>query len=284
MKNEIAIVLGWGFQLQRSQAMSKAVKSRGIHWVGAESVASLEWLKKRCGKIHFAFRGGMREDQDELVEWCKAEGISVIVHDLGYLNRADRDGQPGYYQLGLDDIGWVPEESPSPDRFESLDFDLEPLKEGGQGVLVLGQMPGDSQHRLDEDELAAWYRMKVAEVARGPERVIWRPHPRSADMPAPDPSWDVDVPPAPLEESIRGARVVVTFNSTAGLEAIRQGVPVVCSGKAHYAAIAAPGPDGDLRRSYLERLAWAQWTLDEFRDGTAIDFVMKQAGRKLALT
>lgn len=67
----------------------------------------------------------------------------------------------------------------------------------------------------------------------------------------------------------------MTYNSTAGVEAILAGAPVWCDEGAHYAAVArATRPK---RLAYLRRLAWAQWTCDELRDGSAWEFLRQWA-------
>jgi capsule polysaccharide modification protein KpsS len=67
---------------------------------------------------------------------------------------------------------------------------------------------------------------------------------------------------------------VVTYNSTLGVEALRLGIPMLCSDKAHFSAVA--NSDRDTRKNYLDRLAYAQWKLPEIASGEAISYMLSQ--------
>lgn len=273
-KIDTAVMLRRHWHTERAGALRHGFKKLGIHFALAESVESLEWFE-RNSNLKCAVRGGMSPADDEVAGWCESRGCPVLVTDLGYLNRANRDGEAGYYQLGLGRIGWTPETSPHGGRLAQLGIELKPYVESGGDVLVLGQMPGDTQHRLDEDELSLFYLEAVESIGEAAGRVVWRPHPRCADMASPDPAWIRDE--GTLQEALATASIVVTYNSTAGLEAIAEGRRVVCAPEAHYAPLAGQA-DQEERRGHFERLSWAQWTLKEFRSGEALRFVLRQAG------
>jgi len=74
---------------------------------------------------------------------------------------------------------------------------------------------------------------------------------------------------------LAGARLVVTWNSNVGHEALLAGVPVVAHGPAAYAELAGETlPSVDARREYFHRVAYGQWTLDEMRSGACQRFIV----------
>lgn len=185
-----------------------------------------------------------------------AAGVPVLVIDLGYMAR------DAYYQIGLGGLNRVPEFACPADRFNALGLTVHARGGDPEGyVLVLGQMPGDAAHGLDEPALRAW-----ADAMREQyPGARYRPHPLSGEP--------VD---GSLAAALKGARLVVTLNSNAGHESLLAGVPVIAHAPAAYAALAGPNlPTVAERRAYFERLAYAQWTLAEMADGTAARFLFE---------
>ena len=77
-----------------------------------------------------------------------------------------------------------------------------------------------------------------------------------------------------LDQALDGARALITFNSTAGVGAMLQGVKVISHPSAHYHA-AGQATDERIRQDYMHRLAYAQWKLEEFSSGEAVEFVLQ---------
>lgn len=208
---------------------------------------------------------------------CQEAGIPVVVTDLGYVKRADHDGDDGYYQAGIGRIGWLPPFAVPGDRWVELGMSVEPAPQhpGGR-ILVMGQVPFDSQHGMGQSSLDSWLARRVRGVMQvaGELPVVYRPHPKQVGKL----NWEVVERNRPLEDAIRESRVVVTYNSTAGTEAVRLGVPVVCDPGAHYAGVAW-APHRTTREGYFHRLAYAQWTLEELADGTALRFLSQWFAR-----
>lgn len=230
--------------------------------------------------FEFAFTCGTHAGEKAAMWKFKQAGRRVVVLDLGYINRASFDDQSGYHQVGLDRIGWLPADSQAGDRFESLGIDLldNSTTESGT-ILVLGQVEGDSQHPfLRTRPMHLWLarRVELWEIGNGHDHQlrtkIYRPHPLSGDPGIS--GWKFQTPnEIPLEEAVAAASMVITYNSTAGVEAIRQGKDVICHESAHYAEVAYASKFKD-RVDYFHRLAYAQWTLQEIRNGLALNFLL----------
>jgi len=69
---------------------------------------------------------------------------------------------------------------------------------------------------------------------------------------------------ATLADDLKHAALLATWSSTAAVEALIAGVPVLCSEQC-----AAHGIKPEQRDCWVDSLADNQWTIDEIRDGTA---------------
>jgi hypothetical protein len=219
-------------------------------------------------------------DKDFSIRWGSGlSGGTTLILDLGWFKRAwaaFTENPSGYYQIGLNYINWVPEftdlvgEAVN-ERWDRLGLPLAPPKPppiGPARILVLGQVANDAQHGLNSAELEEWARQKVAEIRQNSEHTYaiedWRPHPQNEDGPRPTTS---------LQDDLSKADLVVTYNSTAGLEALRQGIPVICSNNCVYHSLAGEEcPSIKSRLVLFRRMAYAQWTLKEIINGDAIKF------------
>jgi capsule polysaccharide export protein KpsC/LpsZ len=160
-------------------------------------------------------------------------------------------------------------------------------------VLVAGQVPDDSSHYLTASDLREWAARAVADVREqipGAE-VVWRPHPvtrHAKEMHSIRGAGRVQMPQdVPASEALREARLLVTYSSTLGFEALLAGCPVVCYGETFYRHLAF-GPD-EMRsakapstkdcESLLERVAYTQWSIDEMSSGEAFAFAIGEAKR-----
>jgi hypothetical protein len=232
--------------------------------------------------VDLALFFGFRSRARALVAGHRENGTHVILVELGYLRRATSwvvDG--AYYQASVDHLCWLPPMDCPTDRFDGLGLKLKTRRaKKGEDILILGQVPSDGQHGLPDEALANWYSQAVITLrAHTDRRIVFRPHPRVADLdlcPSADEQQD---PATPLADAFKAASACVTYNSTAGTEAMLEAIPVVCSETAMYApwaetdlaAIEAPHV-GD-RQQYFVRLAYAQWTLEEMRSGQAFAFL-----------
>lgn len=251
-------------------------------------------LNDRCT---FAVCSGTRRSTTLARAAAARVGVPVIILELGYLNRSKgMSSLTGYNQAGWEKIGWVPQFDCPPDRLQALGLEVleqrvgykkDPRVNNPAGcILVAGQVGQDAQHGCSSRELSLWLARRVQtlqssdrSLARVP--VVFRPHPNQ-----PKTTLDESVihqrqlpTQIPLIEAIDNARVVLTFNSTAGVDAMLRGVPVISHPKAHYHGHAVE--DHPTRMRYLSRLAYAQWNLSEFESGEALEFLLKHHDSKL---
>jgi len=161
----------------------------------------------------------------------------------------------------------------SSDRLASLGIAIQPWRTSGEHVLVcpsrgIGQNP----------QPAGWTARTVEILRRHTDRPVRiRPHPGSWKLAS-------EHPDVGLARDLAGAWACVIWSSAAGLRALALGVPTICAAPNWIAKGAAgsrieeienpPMPD---RLPAFERMAAAQWSLDEIGSGEAIRALLPEA-------
>lgn len=194
---------------------------------------------------------------------------NTIVLERGFIKRDE------YYAAGWGDTAghadFCNAESP-PDRFEALGVELKPVRQDGDYILVLGQIPWDTA--VQHVDYPRWIKDTVAALTGAPDlKVRLRNHPMLPDnkrfsFPKCETSYKKT-----LEEDLAGAAQVVACNSTSLVDATLAGVPTIAADP----RAMSPEPHMD-RRQWANDIAYAQWTLDEFRQGLAFEHLMKGRG------
>ncbi len=148
-----------------------------------------------------------------------------------------------------------------PERWESFQIDLSPWRTNGERVLVLPQR-GYGEHGIAM--APSWTQNVVERIAQFTNRSITiRPHPGLY---------------RPKEPDFRKTWCAVTWASGAAIKAIIAGIPVFYEMSGWIGARAATYGLRDIENPFLgdrlpmlQRLAWAQWFLDEIEDGWAFE-------------
>ncbi len=272
-----AIQLGYPHKA-RVQAMAAGVAALGGKViVVAEEIAADDLLAQiRAHAPRFAFTCGLHRATARSRGILAGLGLPLLVLDCGWFHRAEGGADvTGYNQLGLDRLNWVPPSSHrSPKRWAAHGLAIAPRRPVGadpQVLLVLGQVPNDSQHQLGEYQLAAWLTEHAAAFYACGWKIFYRAHPRHVFTKLNVPHTRLESA-VPLASQLPSASAVLTYNSTAGLEALLAGVPVHCHESAHYSAVSQLTDPAALL-DHCERLAAAQWTCDELRAGEPVRFM-----------
>lgn len=217
------------------------------------------------------YDGRLRADTQHVACWgwrlggaLRARGHSVLVMELGYLG--DRLAWTSLAWNGLNNRGAVP--APVDDggaRFaRHFGHMLKPENPDGGYALIIGQVPGDAS--LRGRDLRPWYAEQAARHGQHMP-VYFRPHPEAIKL-----GHGFDVPGAPimdgpLADALAGARVVVTYNSNTGVDAVLAGKRATAADKGSMIW------DYTDRETLLSRLAWRQWTRQEIESGEALAHV-----------
>lgn len=219
---------------------------------------------------------GLRDKGMVIKDCYQVLGVPVIVIDYGYMRRVSgvADFYTGHWQVGLNRLNWVPAFSCPADRFDALGVPIRNRIKRGNTILVCGQYSGDPSHGLTDQQMIDWAenQIKTAKQNHPDAQVLWRPHPKM------DRAFDVHGHDGISAGEINwdGVHSLVCINSNIGHEALLNGVPVSCRDDAPYASLidAQTQTQYDRRVEYFNRLAYAQWTLEEMRSGKAIEFIL----------
>ena len=173
----------------------------------------------------------------EILYGYQQRNIPVLISDLGYLKRGTDSMTTGaYYQLGINQLNWLPPCCCEENRFQQLGLILPTEKQqtnSSSPVLLCGQVPNDAQHQMSKSQIKAWSFETLTHIRTYSQRpVIWRPHPL-----APFKINGADGFSDPSQESLSNilgkAHMLISYNSNSGIEALLQGIPVFCDSKAH---------------------------------------------------
>jgi hypothetical protein len=176
-------------------------------------------------------------------------GRHVLCLDLAYWNRVRK------VRVSIDrphpDETWVMRKQWPSSRLQADGIvcrnDWNPI-----GRIVVAGI-GDKAKMQYGPQVDLWEAQMLTECrTRWPEReIVYRPKPR--------------VPETHIEAILKGASLVITWHSNVAVDAIRQGIPVVCMDGAAHAVCPdtltdEPQPlDPDVRDRFLSNLAWFQW-------------------------
>lgn len=248
----------------------------GLRSFGVEPfmVDHREWRRADAGADAVAIYG-LRAHARDILDHYKAIGAPVVVIDHGYMKRVQTAANmaTGYFQIGVGKLGWLPKDAPG-DRLAALGIKAKarpprPIRR----AVIMGQVGFDASHRRTPDQLVACYeRLAVELIEAGAKSVAYRGHPLGPDV---RPRLTLDGL-SDLDDAIERADLVVSLNSNAGLDAIIAGCPAVTLMDSHYDALAyrwpvrvalIEPPPVERVTAHLERLAYAQWTAEEMRQG-----------------
>lgn len=199
----------------------------------------------------------------------RANGLDYLVMERGYLGDRKKWTSLGYNgQNGRADFLNV--DSPS-DRWDRYPKWVEkPWNPGNEYILLIGQVPTDSA--VGHINFERW----IYETIKHLEWLIdlpvkFRPHPITEGR-----YLSHHYEKKELIEDLSQATCVVTFNSTAGVDAVMDGIPVIALDRGSMAWPVAghqlediknpPMPD---RSQWLYDLAYTQWTKREIKSGKA---------------
>lgn len=193
----------------------------------------------------------------------RKRGGRCIGWDLGYWHHR----QDGTFTMRatLDDDHPPAHLRPEPpERWDSQGIELrEDAREGGPVILV-GM--GIKAARVHYDRVLAWEHAKLRELHhRFPRaRVVYRPKTYDHRTKL---NGVVVAPAGPIEQTLRGASLVVCRHSNVAVDACIAGVPVECEDGAALALYRGnPAPTREQRLEFLRSLAWWQWKPEEARE------------------
>jgi hypothetical protein len=203
----------------------------------------------------------------------RQQGKDYLVMEQGYLGERLKNISLGFNGLN----GQATFYNGSPRRADKWRHLLKPWHTG-EYYLVVGQVNGDAS--LQGRDINDW----LAEVAGQTKGlpVMFRPHPLGRGY-----ARYFDEHTGTLAEALAGAKAIISYSSTAGVDAILSGTPTYAAHKCsmvwdvaqHDISLPPIQPD---RTVWLERMSWCQWTENEIIKGEAWEHLQSLLSQRLS--
>jgi hypothetical protein len=147
--------------------------------------------------------------------------------------------------------------------------EMKPYDRTGDYALVIGQVQGDAS--LSGTDAYKWACQAVADARKKYNKVVYRPHPLERNKRKIE---GAEYDTGSLADSLKNAKVVITFSSNTGVDAIMAGKSVVAYNPCSMVYdLAAHSVNEDFtfpdRSDWGRKIAYAQWLPHEIKDGTA---------------
>jgi len=207
---------------------------------------------------------------EHIVRRC---GVRFLVMEMGFLDRNE------HYYIGFDGLNGAGEFRTIGGRGRKWQDKLKDYKVKHIGeirrVLVMGQIPSDSNlYAMRKEAYLEWLRRTVGYCKSRGWETRFRKHPRHTPINNElDGLWDGTS--KSLEEDLAWAQMCVGYNSNSLVDAAIAGCAVVPASRMSLTwpirsslnTIATPWLT--LRKSWLDHVASAQWTVEEMKSGEA---------------
>lgn len=251
------------------------LKNIGVHVVWRRHDVFTE---DQVEKFDAVVVNGLRKHYLRIRDAYIAKGIPVMVVDLGHI----RNTPMKYYQVGFNNLGWLPEFDCPRDRLEELGITYPGSQSDHEGghILIFGQMPDDAAHGMNRAALNEHY-VKQIEMLRlfyPKHEIRYRKHPNDHEPIDSRINCTIDRSKT-LKEALEGCYFAGSLNSTAGLEAILLGYTTVAEKPCVYKELTCSEggyfyPDETRFTEVLSRITYAQWTLGEINEGLPQKFLI----------
>ena len=243
------------------------------HGLGKQSTPLESW-RYEDSVDPIMLRGIMKH---KIIKQCWADHRPFRYMDSGYLGNRPSFNNPHGWKIwhrivpnNLQHDQVIPRPS---DRWNRLGLEVANRRRGNTILIVA---PDEKPCKFYDIELDVWLAQTVATIKQHTDRpIVVRERNRSR----------TDRKTNRVEKSLDDVHAVVTFNSIAGTEAILAGVPVFAMAPSNAARpvsntdltkIDSPWfPDRDQVLAWAYHLAYAQFHIDEFRNGSA-ERIIKQ--------
>jgi hypothetical protein len=224
-------------------------------------------------------------DNHEIACRVEAAGGRVLVAENGYLGAGGvspkfeayerADPEHVYYAIARQwhNGGGSWDAQDGPDRFRRLGVRVKPWRTEGEHVLVCPNRSFGVPGRMMPLNWIEDVTRRLRRVTSRP--IVVRPHPNDR------------LPQTPLAADLENAWACVIWSSSCGVHSLIEGVPVVSEAPAWICKAAAfdqlPEKLGRehnrARRAALERMAWAQWNVNEIAAGEPFRLLLSDPGK-----
>ena len=206
---------------------------------------------------------GLKGPSKTMRDAAAKKGLKCIVVELPYFRKSENRAvsllQEGCYTRHNNNGDWLASAKMPKDR---LNVKVQPSRKPKEGyILMCGQVPGDAQ--TCEIDIEVWEDITARKLRDSGEEVVYRPHPR------------VGKTEQSLEEQLDQCKAMVTYNSTASVDAIINGIPFWSPEKSQYSPMACKLGEWKAkakkeREQFLANLAYCEFSKEEFSKGEPV--------------
>lgn len=198
-------------------------------------------------------------------EW-EADGGTVLVCENGYLSKIHK----GTYAISThahNGAGWFP--IGAEDRFTPLGFELKPMRDGGDEILVRAQRGIGSRLMASPPQWAERAVQTLRKTQPLPVRLV--PHPGN------------HLPVVPIDQDVKRAAMLVTWATAMGVRALVEGIHVqyhaphwICGMAGQRGYYGNQRLTDQERTTVLHKMSHGQWAPDEIATGEPFARILAQ--------
>lgn len=230
-----------------------------------------------------------------VVNHQKKNGNRVLIADSNLFLYANKDNPHHYLRYSFDDVFPINGEyfcsNPDPSRWKKisqhLGINLKDWKTYGENILICTQRNGGWS--MKGFNVVDWLNQTVSEIRKYTDRpIVIRPHPGDRNaihyLNKTDNRWTISWAEK-ITDDFNRAHCVITYNSSPGVAAAIEGIPVFVTDPQPQYSQAFEVANTDLslieqpktfeRQSWVEKISMSHWNFNELQSGEAWEHIRK---------
>jgi hypothetical protein len=230
-----------------------------------------------------------------VIDYQKAQGKKVLVADSNLFLYANKENPHHYLRYSFNDVFPITGEyfwnNPNPDHWKKISCDLNIVlkdwKTNSKNILICTQRNGGWS--MKGFDVVAWLEQTVTTVRKYTDRpIIVRPHPGDKNavqyLNSKDPRWTISSAEN-ITDDFASAWAVITFNSSPGVAAAIEGIPVFVTDPTPQISQAYDVANTDLslietpktfdRQAWIEKISMSHWSFADLKTGKAWEHIRK---------
>lgn len=269
---------------------------RGVQAIGDEGILQNEQNIVDCdvaviqGWVHGDSKNSPHlQLRKSIVKHQKKNNNRVLIADSNLFLYANKDNPLHYLRYSFDDVFPINGEyfwsSSDPSRWkkisQNLKIGLKDWKTNGKNILICTQRNGGWS--MKGFQVIDWLEQTVNEIKKYTDRpIVVRPHPGDRNavnyLNKKNSSWVISQAEK-ITDDFNNAHCVITYNSSPGVAAAIEGIPVFVTDPCpqYSQAYAVANTDLSLienpkifeRQSWIEKISMSHWNFDELQSGEA---------------
>lgn len=237
------------------------------------------WSGEEIETFRFVITGIMKNAALNIRNHFAKLGVSTLIIEVAYSDRSNYGSMKEKKVLSWDTLNNImlfdaPRDRPL--------LPVRDRKSGNGPILICSQKFNDGAHFMTEEQTKNYVKTVFKTIrSRTNRRIVHRPHPANV--------WFCDyienqnTKQIPINDALDMADILITYNSTTGLQALAKGLSVFCSPCAHYSHLC----DTDLRdigsprwipveeiKDYMFNLGYHEYSLEEIATGSPFTFML----------